>query len=65
MNSAGSTPAKTPLLLGPRILQGSAKPQGLVADCLSQLPNALSAQYWITKADRHEQAGDMEVGVHA
>eukprot|EP00891_Asterochloris_glomerata_P009774 jgi/Astpho2/9774/fgenesh1_pg.00149_%23_48_t len=55
----GSTPAKTSGVVGQRVLMGSKAPD-LVATSLSRLPNALSAEYWISKAAQEEDQGDCE-----
>ena len=60
LTGAGSTPAKTPGVVGQRVLMGSKAPD-LVATSLSRLPNALSAEYWISKAAQEEGLGDCEV----
>lgn len=60
LTGAGSTPAKTSGVVGQRVLMGSKAPD-LVATSLSRLPNALSAEYWISKAAQEEDQGDCEV----
>lgn len=59
---AGAALASTPAQYGQRLMPRS-KTSDLIAPSLANLPNALSAEYWLKKIQVHEQLGNLEVTV--
>ena len=56
----GAAAASTPAQPGQKFLPKS-QTSDLIAPSLANLPNALSAEYWLSKAQAHEEAGDLQV----
>lgn len=59
----GAAAASTPAQAGQKFLPKS-QTGDLIAPSLANLPNALSAEYWLTKAQSHEEAGDLQVSLY-
>ena len=59
-NVAGATAASTPSQGGQLYLPKS-RPTDLIALSLAQLPNALSAEYWLNKIKVQEDLGNFQV----
>ena len=58
----GAAAASTPAQAGQKFLPKS-QTSDLIAPSLANLPNALSSEYWLTKAQSHEEAGDLQVSL--
>jgi hypothetical protein len=60
VRAAGRTPARAPGDAAKQVLTAFRKPE-LVATSLTKLPNILSAEYWLRKADLEEKRGGAKV----